>query len=667
MAQVEFRYKGTNTIIQCQEEQKMEEICSSFITQSKINENKIHYIYEIAKFDKSMTFNTMANSSDKEKKKMTIFVVDKDEDNLIESIIKSKDIICPQCHENIKMSIKNNQVNLFECKHNHNVNGLLLNEFEKTQMIDLKKIVCAICKENNKSNTPKNEFYKCYDCNINLCKSCKDKHDNNHHIYEHDNINYICMKHNQSFSSYCKTCKMNLCQSCKKDHAQHEITPFESIAKEKKDLLKKLEELKKSFNIFNNNINQIIEIFNTIKSNIETLYKLEEGLIKDYNKNETNYEILHNINELISYNNTIIKDINNINKEEKLEKKFINILSMHNMKNINENNEIKLILNIEKADLNKEIYFLDNTNGDLYIDGKWENHKHDFLKELNDSNVELYINNIKYSYKKYFIPRKEGKYEIVLKFNINLTDCSFMFYGCTNLINIDLSLFNTKDVVNMGGLFYGCSNLTNIDLSSFNTKKVNIMGGMFYNCSKLEKIDLSSFSTKNVVTMGGMFLGCSKLKDINLSSFDTRNVTDMNGMFYNCFSLETLNLSSFDTKNVTNMSYMFYKCSKLNSMDLKSFNTKNVTDMNGMFYNCANLADINLLSFDTKNVTNMNSIFNGCSNLTRIDLSSFNTKNVTNMGGMFDNCVKLNEIKLNKNSYEKIKLYVNEDDVKIIL
>jgi surface protein len=88
--------------------------------------------------------------------------------------------------------------------------------------------------------------------------------------------------------------------------------------------------------------------------------------------------------------------------------------------------------------------------------------------------------------------------------------------------------------------------------------------------------------------------------------------------------------------------------------------------MNGMFYNCSNLEKIDLSSFDTRKVANMSDMFHGCSNLIKIDLSSFNTKKVTNMGHMFDNCYKLTEIKLNKNSYEKIKFYVNEDAVKII-
>ena len=670
MAQVDFDYKGITYSIHCQEDQKMSDICSNFLIQSKLKENQIIFLYEGnagEKFDKNLKFNQMANPSDKANKKMIVLVLDNEGENGNKSKIKSKDVICPECNENIKMSIKNNMIYLFGCKNNHKINNISLKDFERTQIIDLRNIKCGVCKENNKSTTAKNEFYKCYECNINLCPQCKAQHNNTHNIYDYDKINYLCLKHNQSFNSFCKTCNMNICNLCEKDHSEHEILVFGQIIKDKNEILPKLEELKNSLDTFNNNINKIFEIINSIKSNIEHCYKLEEYLINNYNKTKTNYQVIYNINEIINYNNTIIKNINNLNNETKLENKFNKILSMYNQNNINENNEIKLIVKIEKEDINKQIYFLDNTNGDLYINGNWEKHYHDFLQELNDSNVELFINNKKYKYQKYFVPEKEGKYEIILKFNIILKDCSFMFYNCNNLINIDLSTFDTKGVINLGGMFYGCSNLTKIDLSSFNTLNVTNMGGMFYNCSKLEKIDLSSFCTKNVTTMGGMFLGCSKLTFINLSSFDTKNVTDMNGMFYNCFNLEMIDLSVFDTKNVTNMSYMFYKCSKLKNMNLSSFDTKNVTDMNGMFYGCSNLTSINLSSFNTKNVTNMNSMFHRCSNLTSLDLSSFNTRNVTNMGGMFDACFKLVEIKLNKNSYEKIKFYLNEDDVNIIV
>ena len=122
MAQVEFQYNGTNTIIQCQENQKMSEICTNFVTKAHINENEINYFYDGkggAEFNKNLTFNQMANSFDKTRKMMSILVIDNENINNDKVNIESKNIICPKCNENIKLSFKNYKINLFECKNNH--------------------------------------------------------------------------------------------------------------------------------------------------------------------------------------------------------------------------------------------------------------------------------------------------------------------------------------------------------------------------------------------------------------------------------------------------------------------------------------------------------------------------------------------------------------------
>ena len=47
-------------------------------------------------------------------------------------IIKSKNIICPECKENIKMDIIDYKINIYECKNGHKKENILLNEFEET-------------------------------------------------------------------------------------------------------------------------------------------------------------------------------------------------------------------------------------------------------------------------------------------------------------------------------------------------------------------------------------------------------------------------------------------------------------------------------------------------------------------------------------------------------
>jgi len=50
----------------------------------------------------------------------------------------------------------------------------------------------------------------------------------------------------------------------------------------------------------------------------------------------------------------------------------------------------------------------------------------------------------------------------------------------------------------------------------------------------LKELNLSNFNTQNVINMKSMFYGCSSLKELNLSNFNTINVTDMESMFKGC-------------------------------------------------------------------------------------------------------------------------------------
>ena len=379
-------------------------------------------------------------------------------------------------------------------------------------------------------------------------------------------------------------------------------------------------------------------------------------------------------------------------------------------------NEIDILLNIENEDINKEIYFLDNYE---YIDKEGIKHYHDNLNELNQSNAELYINNNKYEYKKYYKPNKSGKFHIRLKFNIILTNCSYMFAGCKNIININFISFNTKYITNMKYMFYQCENLKNVNLLSFNTKNVNDMSFMFYGCSNLTFLDLSSFDINNNINTSFMTSKCKKLKStiinkneiyliikvnedeinekiyflgnyfykkigelnksnvkiyINNDEYENNNyflpkqkgeyfiklifdniLIDCNYMFVNCSNIISIDFTFFITKNVRNMKYMFYRCENLRELNLLFFDTENVCSMNAMFSECVNLNNLDLSSFNTKNVTNMSSMFLNCINLTELDLSSFNTDNVNDMNSIFSNCTNL--IHLNISSFNTENVY----------
>ena len=224
-----------------------------------------------------------------------------------------------------------------------------------------------------------------------------------------------------------------------------------------------------------------------------------------------------------------------------------------------------------------------------------------------------------------------------------------------NILDMDLSNFDTSNVTNMARMFVGMSNLTSLNLSNFDTSNVTNMGFMFSLMSSLTALNLSNFDTSKVTNMQAMFHGMSNLTTLNLSNFDTSKVTDMSDMFAEMHSLTTLDLSNFNTSKVTNMSEMFRNMSNLTSLNLSSFNTSKVTDMSHMFFNVYNLTTLDLSSFDTSQVTNMSEMFCDMSNLITLDLSNFDTSQVKDMDLMFS----LEGADMLKDKLEKI--YVNND------
>ena len=88
--------------------------------------------------------------------------------------------------------------------------------------------------------------------------------------------------------------------------------------------------------------------------------------------------------------------------------------------------------------------------------------------------------------------------------------------------------------------FYGCSNLTDIEGmgKNLNTNKVMNMSYMFSYCRSLTALDLNGFNTENVTDLSYMFYGCSSLKTIYITDcWNTDKIEKSYNMFYNCPNL----------------------------------------------------------------------------------------------------------------------------------
>ena len=76
--------------------------------------------------------------------------------------------------------------------------------------------------------------------------------------------------------------------------------------------------------------------------------------------------------------------------------------------------------------------------------------------------------------------------EIPLNNIKNITNMSYMFYSCQNLIYLpNINLWNKSNVTNMDHLFYSCGSLKYLpDVSKWNTSKITNMYQMLCHCYK---------------------------------------------------------------------------------------------------------------------------------------------------------------------------------------
>ena len=180
--------------------------------------------------------------------------------------------------------------------------------------------------------------------------------------------------------------------------------------------------------------------------------------------------------------------------------------------------------------------------------------------------------------------------KVVIEEPIAPQNMNDMFKDYSNLEKIE-KIYNlhTENVTNMQYMFYGCNNLTELDVSRFDTSKVTNMAGTFMYCNSVTKLDINGFDTSSTTNMSCLFYECNLVESLEVKNFDTKNVTKMDCMFHGCNNLLNLDLSKFDTAKVNNMGWMFSSCSKLEKLVLgNKFLINENTNYADMFRNINN-------------------------------------------------------------------------------
>ncbi|MGN1270270.1 MAG: BspA family leucine-rich repeat surface protein [Clostridia bacterium] len=136
--------------------------------------------------------------------------------------------------------------------------------------------------------------------------------------------------------------------------------------------------------------------------------------------------------------------------------------------------------------------------------------------------------------------KKLKNFDALSGWNIsNVTDLSNALCGYKNLENINgLKYWDTSKVEKMSGLFGNPDmNNTKINdltaLSDWNVSNVTDMSYLFYGCDITNLSALSNWDVSNVTNMQNMFYGCSKLTDASgINDWNIVNVINFGYMFY---------------------------------------------------------------------------------------------------------------------------------------
>ena len=254
----------------------------------------------------------------------------------------TKDIFrCHICKEMLITKIKseNEYVNIdYECPNSHY--GSLDIILFISKFPSFSSFYCAKCKK-KKSAKIKEKLYFCKDCQEILCqKHIRECRINNEYIVSIFDLDFLCVKHDKDYISYCQECHKNLCEICmiSKIHKNHNKYIFKDKILNKEEN-NKIDTLLSQGNLTNNKIkNEIEKILNIYSSkfcdDISSYKKKMSQKIEEYdflisfansikkcydlcaNLERFNYQVIYNLYELFKKeeDNFFNKKFQEINK-----------------------------------------------------------------------------------------------------------------------------------------------------------------------------------------------------------------------------------------------------------------------------------------------------------------------------------------------------------------
>lgn len=246
------------------------------------------------------------------------------------------------------------------------------------------------------------------------------------------------------------------------------------------------------------------------------------------------------------------------------------------------------------------------------------------------------------------------------------TEATYMFANLTNLKSIDLSIFDSSQVVYMSYMFYNCNNLLSIDLSNFDLSKVKSATSVFDGTTSLISLNTPKVNANVKILLAKHLYDSSGKEytkitnDLNSSILLESKTSIISGQAFNerikRLAGNSVATYSNNDRNITEIRHS----QSLPDIELDENNIISSEDSSRLIYAWYDEGVIYYYTEASRIYLSNNSsyMFSNLKVLTNVDLDIINTGNVTNMGYMFDGCEKL--ISLNLSNFDMSKVIITD-------
>ena len=145
MIKIVFEFESQIISIQGNVSESFKIIISKFSQKTFLDTNEMEFYVNGQVIDPEKTVGNYLLKVNEET--MKVIVIKKQKEENKDVIEQSKDIICPDCKEPCRINMNDYKIKLYECPNGHITEGIKIDDFPKTQDINISLIICDQCKD----------------------------------------------------------------------------------------------------------------------------------------------------------------------------------------------------------------------------------------------------------------------------------------------------------------------------------------------------------------------------------------------------------------------------------------------------------------------------------------------------------------------------------------